>query len=328
MDSIEQLSEQLVLGLLADARDGFLSGEALSDKLGLPRTVVFRRIDDLRSKGYQIDSVPRRGYRLTGVPDRLTSLELAPLLGSLALGASIHAFDLVDSTNEVARALAEDGAEHGTLVVAEAQRRGRGRRGRSWLSPPKANLYFSLVLRPELPIHRVHELTLLAAVAVAEVLQEAGFEAAIKWPNDLMIRGRKVGGILTELTLEDDRVRFVVLGIGLNVNLDPIPEEIARFATSLSLERGEPLPRAFLLAALLAGLETWLEKDVALGFEPVRQRWRELSSTLGRQVQIDDGPAAIEGVAVDLAVDGALLVRDAAGVVHRVVAGDVRTPTL
>lgn len=328
MESTEQLSELMVLELLADAREGFLSGEQLSDKLGLSGPMVFRRIGDLRAKGYKIDAVPHRGYRLSGVPDRLTALEISPILSTRELGASLHAFDSVGSTNEVARELAEDGAEHGTLVVAEEQSQGRGRRGRTWVSPPGSNLYFSLVLRPPLPCERVHELTLLAAVALAEVLREAAFAVTIKWPNDLEIGGRKVGGILAELASQGDRVRFVILGVGLNVNLFPLPPELSAFATSLRAERGEPLPRAFLLAALLASLEAWIDRHLAFGFEPVRARWRELSSTLGRAVRIEDGPNSQSGLAIDLEVDGALIVEDAAGVRHRVVSGDVWPSTL
>ena len=325
MDRAEQLSEELVLGLLAEARDGFLSGEALSDKLGLSRAVVFKGIDALRSKGYQIDSVPRKGYRLVAMPDRVTALELQPILGTHELGRAVHAFDDVDSTNDVARQMAEEGATHGELVVAEAQRRGRGRRGRQWLAPRGTSLLFSLVLRPELPPARAPELTLAAAVAVAEVLRGAGFDARIKWPNDVLIRGKKVAGLLTELSADAERIRFAILGIGLNVNLERVdlPPEVAEGATSLRIERGEPVPRSFLLAALLTSLEDWLERHRESGFAAVRSRWLELSATIGARVTVDDGAERIAGVAVDLDAAGALLVREDGGRLRRVVAGDV-----
>lgn len=325
MDRVEQISEEMVLGLLAEARDGFLSGEALSDKLGLPRSLIFKRIDELRSKGYQIDSVPRRGYRLVGMPDRLTALEVLPVLATHELGRIVHAFDEVDSTNDVARGLAEDGAQHGELVVAEAQRQGRGRRGRSWLAPRGSSLLFSLVLRPELPPARAPELTLAAAVAVCEVLREASFDARIKWPNDVLVRGRKVAGILTELSAAPGALRFAILGVGLNVNFErgALPPEVAENATSLRLERGEPVPRVFLLATLLASIERWLNLLVAEGFEKVAARWSELSATLGARVRVEDGEQRVEGLAMELDPSGALLVRDDAGHVHRVLAGDV-----
>ncbi|MHB8418139.1 MAG: biotin--[acetyl-CoA-carboxylase] ligase [Myxococcales bacterium] len=324
MDRVEEMSEEMVLGLLADARDGFLPGEALSDKLGLGRELVLESIDGLRSKGYRIDAVPRKGYRLVAVPDRLTGLELQPLLATHELGRVIHAFEEVDSTNEEARGLAEAGAGHGELVVAEWQRHGRGRRGRSWLAPRGSSLLFSLILRPELPPARAPELTLTAAVAVAEVLREAAFDARIKWPNDVLIGGRKVAGILTELSAEPSRIRFAVLGIGVNVNLEreALPPEVAEAATALSIERGEPVPRSFLLAALLTSLEGWLDRLCGAGFAGVAARWRELSATLGARVTVE-GAEGRGGVAIDLDETGALLVRDDAGVTRRVIAGDV-----
>ncbi len=321
MEPTEQISEGMVLGLLAEAQDGWLSGEALSDKLGLPRVAVFKQIDGLRAKGYRIELLPRRGYRLVAMPDRLTALELSPLLTTEELGRTVHAEDEVDSTNDVARRLADDGAPHGTLVVAESQRHGRGRRGRAWVSPPGKNLLFSLVLRPDLPPVRAPELTLVAAVAVAEVLRDAGFEARIKWPNDVLLEGRKVAGLLTELCVEGATVRWAVLGIGVDVNAprSAFPPELVETATSLAIVRGEEVPRVFLLATLLASLEAWLGRHEAEGFAPVRERWIELSATLGAKVRAE----GVEGVAVDLAEDGALLVRDASGTIRRVVAGDV-----
>jgi BirA family biotin operon repressor/biotin-[acetyl-CoA-carboxylase] ligase len=324
-DRTEELSEEMVLAFLAEARDGYLSGEVLSDKLGLPKAVIFRRIETLRAKGYQIDAVARKGYRLVAMPDRVTGLELSPILSTEELGRTVHAHGEVDSTNDIARDLAEDGAAHGELVIADSQRHGRGRRGRSWLAPPGSSLLFSLILRPELPPARAPELTLTAAVALAEVLSGAGFEARIKWPNDVLIRGRKVAGLLTELSAEAGKVRFAILGVGLNVNLErsELPPEVAETATSLRAERGEPVPRLFLLAAMLAALEGWLDRLQGEGFAPVRQAWKERSATLGARVTVEEGGERVVGTAVDLDEAGALMVRDLAGKIHRIVAGDV-----
>lgn len=211
-------SEELVLGFLAEAGDEFVSGEAISDKLGLTRAAVWKHVESLRSQGYRIDAVPARGYRLSEIPDRLTALELRPLLNTHDIGQVLHHFELISSTNDHARELAEEGAGHGEVVIADSQTGGRGRRGRPWVSPPGLNAYFSVILRPELPPARAPELTLLASVAICDALRQANVPAAIKWPNDLLVQDRKIAGILTEMASEPERVHWAVIGIGVNVN--------------------------------------------------------------------------------------------------------------
>jgi len=233
-------SEELVLAFLAEAVDEFVSGEAISDKLGLTRAAVWKHVDALRSQGYRIDAVPARGYRLVGIPDRLTPLELRPLLNTHDVGREVHWFEEIASTNDRAKELADDDAEHGEVVVAETQTAGRGRRGRAWASPARRNLYFSVVLRPDLPPVRAPELTLVASLAICDALRQAGVDAGIKWPNDLLASGKKIAGILTELAAEPDRVDWVVLGVGVNVNSrrEDFPDELRDTATSILLERG------------------------------------------------------------------------------------------
>jgi BirA family biotin operon repressor/biotin-[acetyl-CoA-carboxylase] ligase len=318
-------SEELVLAFLAEADDSFVSGEAISDKLGLSRAAVWKHVNALRAQGYTIEAVAARGYRLVGIPDRLGPLELRPLLSTHDVGREVHWFAEVGSTNDVAKELAEEGALHGEVVVAETQTAGRGRRGRAWVSPPGKNLYLSVVLRPELPPSRAPELTLLASVALCEAVRRTGVAgAAIKWPNDVLAGGRKLGGILTEMAAEPDVVQWVVLGTGVNVNAarEDFPEELRDVATSLALERGEPVPRTLFAAALLSGLEAWLDRHAAEGFAPVRAAWRELSDTLGRDVRVRAAGEELVGRAEDVDAQGALLVRTAAGL-QRVLAGDV-----
>ena len=319
-----QNSEELVLSFLAEAGDEFVSGEAISDKLGLTRAAVWKHVESLRSHGYRIDAIPARGYRLAEVPDRLTPLELRPLLNTHDVGQTLHWFEELGSTNDRARELAEEGAEHGEVVIAEAQTAGRGRRGRAWLSPPRKNLYFSIVLRPELPPARAPELTLVASVAICEALRQAGVAAGIKWPNDLLASGRKIGGILTELAAEPDRVSWAVLGVGLNVNARPedFPEAMRAEATSVLIERGQPAPRALLAAACFTAVEDWVDRHAEEGFGPVREAWRERSVTLGREVAVTVEGREIRGTAEDIDETGALLVRGRAGV-ERIVSGDV-----
>ncbi|HET7753689.1 MAG TPA: biotin--[acetyl-CoA-carboxylase] ligase [Anaeromyxobacteraceae bacterium] len=318
-------SEEMVLAFLAEAGDEFVSGEAISDKLGLSRAAVWKHVNALRGQGYRIDAVPARGYRLVEIPDRLGALELKPLLSTHDLGQVLHCHEAVPSTNDVAKQLAEEGAGDGEVVIAESQTAGRGRRGRAWVSPPRKNLYLSAIIRPDLPPQRAPEVTLVASVAVCEAVRQAGVDALIKWPNDVIVNGRKVAGILLEMAAEMDRVQWLVIGIGVNLNGGPgdLPDDLRDTATSVAVERGEPVPRALFAAALLGGLEAWLDRHAAEGFAPIRDAWRSLSGTLGREVRAWMPDGEITGVAEDIDESGALLVRGAAGLT-KIVAGEVQ----
>jgi BirA family transcriptional regulator, biotin operon repressor / biotin---[acetyl-CoA-carboxylase] ligase len=210
-------------------------------------------------------------------------------------------------------------------VIAETQTAGRGRRGRAWASPAGKNLYLSVILRPELPPQRAPELTLVAAVALAQTIADSGLEPKIKWPNDIQLGGKKVAGILTELSSEPERVHFVVLGLGVNLNAEPgdFPPEVAELATSLAVARGVSVPRALFTAALCTRLEQWLEVHAQEGFSPVRAAWKGLSATLGQDVLVRTERDELRGIAEDVDESGALLVRDAKGTLHQVLAGDV-----
>jgi BirA family biotin operon repressor/biotin-[acetyl-CoA-carboxylase] ligase len=324
-DQAEQSNEEMILAFLADGGDEFTSGEALSDKLGLSRTAVWKYVESLRKAGYRIEAVAARGYRLIEVPDRLTALELSPLLNTRELGRVLHYQETISSTNEVAYRLASEGASHGEVVICEQQTAGRGRRGRTWVSPPGLNLYFSVILRPELPPQRAPELTLVTAVAVAETLREAGADTEIKWPNDLQVDGLKVGGILTELSAEPDRVHFAVVGVGLNLNAteEDFPPELREVATSVREVCRHPVSRSLLTAALWARLEQWLDRHAEEGFAPVREAWRSYSCTLGEEVLVKAERRELRGVAEDIDETGALLVRTPEGVLEKILAGDV-----
>ena len=323
--------DAIVLGLLLECADDFVSGGVLCDKLDVPRAELLKRIDSLRERGYVIHTRGGLGYRLVEVPDRLGEAQIGPLLASGELGRKIHHLEELESTNDEAHRLAEAGALHGEVVVADSQTKGRGRRSRSWIAPAGKAVTLSVILRPTLPVARAPEITLASAVAVAEAARELGAHSArIKWPNDVECKGRKIAGLLTELRTETDRVRHAVLGVGFNVSMQmsDFPEELRPLATSLLTESGERQPRPVVVARLLEHLEEWLSLHETEGFGPVADRWRELSSTLGRRVRIESGGASVEGDAVDLADDGALLVRVSGGVLVRVLAGDVEHCTM
>jgi BirA family biotin operon repressor/biotin-[acetyl-CoA-carboxylase] ligase len=318
--------DAFVLGMLLECDDDFVSGSVLCDKLDVPRAELLKRLDSLRARGYVIQASGGRGYRLTGLPNGVSEREIAPLLGTSEIGRAIHHYAELGSTNDEAHRLADLGARHGEVVTAEAQTNGRGRRGRNWISAPGKSIALSVILRPSLAAARAPEITLAAAVAVCEAARELGASTArIKWPNDVECGGRKLAGILTELRADGDRTRHVVLGVGLNCGLVPedFPEELEDRATSLRIEKGEDVPRSLACARLLEALDEWLALHDLEGFAPVRDRFRQLSSTLGRRVRVELEPGVLEGDAVDLAEDGALIVRTPDATLTRVMAGDV-----
>lgn len=314
-----------LLEILA-AQEGYVSGEQLSHRLGISRTAVWKQIQNLRQQGYEIEAEPRRGYRLKGRPDRLLPQEITRQLTTSRLGKRIIYFEEIDSTNEVAKRLAREGAEEGTLVVAEAQTKGKGRLGRQWLSPPGEGIYFTLILRPPFPPQRAPQMTLIAAVAVARALSETtGLEVKIKWPNDILVNGRKVAGILTEMVADMDRIHCLVVGIGININQEKVafPPEVAEIATSLKVELGRSLLRLPILIKCLSELERVYDIWQKEGFRPLLAEWKALSHTLGQWVKVNMMDEIVEGKAVEIEEDGSLIIQQKDGSFYRVIAGDV-----
>jgi BirA family biotin operon repressor/biotin-[acetyl-CoA-carboxylase] ligase len=299
----------------------------LAQRLGLSRAAVWARIEDLRRLGYDITASPHGGYRLVGAPDLLHADDLQARLGATTgIGRDIRVFRETVSTNDVADKLGRDGVREGAVVFAETQTGGRGRLGRKWVSPAGKGLWFSVLLRPPWGPQDSTRLTLLGVTAVARALREAtGCVAEVKWPNDLLLRGRKVAGILLELLAETDRIRHAVLGIGVDVNLvaEDFPAEIRRQATSLRLELGRAVDRAGLAVAVLRELDRDYRRALAGQFEAVAAEWESLCSTLGQYVAIRMGDRTVEGRAEAVDAGGALLVRTEFGRLERVSGGDV-----
>ena len=242
---------------------------------------------------------------------------------TVRLGHALVRLGEVDSTSDEAAALAARGAAHGTVVVAAAQRKGRGRQGRAWFSPPGDNLYLSCVLRPELPAARIPPVTLAAGVAVAEAVASLGVQPRLKWPNDVLASGKKLAGVLTEMTTQGDRVEHVVLGVGVNVATRKFPEELDGVATSVALEVGREVAVDEVLAVLLERLDFWLAQDFAGGLGEVAPAWTSWSGMAGAAVRVEVGGKQVRAVARGIGVDGALEVVDEGGRVLRVMAGDV-----
>src|SRR4030042_44730 len=246
--------EEEILQLLREHPSAFLSGEELSRRLNVSRTAVWKRMNHLRSLGYEIEASTRSGYRLVHSPDLLTPSEVKPSLKTRWMGKVIHYFARLDSTNSKAYELATRGAEEGEVVISECQGKGKGRLGRDWFSPPYLNLYLSVILRPKIPPHQAPLITLMAAVATAEAIEKySGLRPLIKCPNDILLKGRKVEGLLNELQSDTDRIHFVILGIGVNLNVDRqrFPQMIRDRATSLKEGMGRKISRKAFLAMLL-----------------------------------------------------------------------------
>ncbi|MDR2861562.1 MAG: biotin--[acetyl-CoA-carboxylase] ligase [Syntrophobacterales bacterium] len=305
----------------------WVSGKLLAEGLGISRSAVWKHMKALRKEGYEIESTSRRGYRLEHLPDRLFPAEIQMGLKSSCLGrGQIEYYEETDSTNNRARNLAQEGAPEGTLVLAEFQRQGRGRRGRIWRSPKGAGIYVSVILRPHVQPHEAPQLTLLTAVAMAETLREtADLPFAIKWPNDIMVRGKKISGILTEMAMEMERIDYVVVGVGLNVNMrqEDMSPDIRDIATSLAISTGKVFSRVQILRAFLEKLEFYYGLFQARQFERIRLRWKELSGLIGKKVRIDGLDRPFTGEVMDLDQDGFLLLKLKDGTIQRIVAGDV-----
>jgi BirA family biotin operon repressor/biotin-[acetyl-CoA-carboxylase] ligase len=238
----------------------------------------------------------------------------------------IDYFSVIDSTNVRARMIADEGTPEGTIVVAETQLRGKGRRGRSWFSPAGQGIYVSVILRPRIPPSEAPRLVLMAAVAAAEaLLAHAAVPVTVKWPNDILVGGKKIAGILTEMHLYRDRIAHVVIGMGVNVNTpaESLPPEIAAIATSLRIATGQTFSRTELLRTYLEKLEAWYALFRERRFEPIRERWLDLARIIGKQVKIAGVGRDYEGEVVDIDPNGFLILKSPDGAIQQILAGDV-----
>ncbi|MCH3950613.1 MAG: biotin--[acetyl-CoA-carboxylase] ligase [Acidaminococcus sp.] len=315
-----------ILKILREKAPEPVSGQELADKLGITRTAVWKHIQSLKKMGYEIEAHTKKGYIFISAPDKLLPEEIGRVLHTKFVGRHICYQDTVRSTNEILKQLAGNGAEDGTLCVAEEQTGGKGRLSRGWFSPYGKGLWFSLLLKPSFLPQEAPKMTLLAAVAVVRAIRECcGVDAMIKWPNDVLLDGRKLVGILTEMSAEFGHINFLVVGIGINVCVpkEMVPENLRDSAVSIADIAGHPIDRVALLGKVLDYFEEYYERVLKEGFQPVFDKWREYSTTLGRMVKVVSPDKTYLGTAIDIDPDGALLVRKEDGVVEKVLAGDV-----
>ncbi len=304
---------------------GYVSGDLIASRLSISRTAVWKILQQLGRMGYVVEKLKGKGYRLTGAPDRLYPWEVERYLETQFVGREIIYKDSVGSTNDVAFDLARAGCREGTCVIAETQDNGRGRLRRSWRSPYGKNIYASAVLRPAVHPSEVSPLTFISCLAAFDALRSMGLAPTLKWPNDVLVNGRKVCGTLIELSVEPDAVRFVVIGIGLNVNMDDtdMDEEIKGKATSLFHETRNCFERARVCGMLLNNLEKYYEVVKGRGVGEICRLWEERANIRGVPMEIVQMDRVYRGVSEGIGRDGAMLLREENGMVTKVIAGDV-----
>lgn len=315
-----------ILDLLRKSPEEYLSGEEISRQLAVSRTAIWKHMQTLKQAGYEIEAHPRQGYRLKTFPDLLLPYVIRDTLQTKMIGqGEVYYFSDIDSTNNEAKKQASLGCVQGSIVLSEAQLGGRGRLSRGWFSPKGKGIWLSIILRPPFNPYDAPKCTLMAAVAVTKAIRRiTKIQCGIKWPNDILYQGRKLVGILTEMSAEIDAINHIVIGMGINVNVlaEDFPEELQAIATSLAIIKGQEISRLTLLNAILEEMEAVYEQVLQHGFVPILAEWRELSITLGQEVNVMGSGRSFSGTAVDIDQDGALLVQTQA-CLERVLAGDV-----
>lgn len=319
-----------IIEVLKEYSGSYVSGESLAELSGITRAGIWKQINQLREMGYKIDSSSRKGYCLLETPD-LHPFEIVDGLTTRLFGREVFFQAEVDSTNRWAKRLAAEGAAEGTLVLAESQTQGRGRLGRSWSSVPGKGLWFSMILRPKINSAELAGMTILTAVSMAQaIIDVTGIQVLIKWPNDLVFKGRKLAGILAEVNGEADLVNYLIIGLGLNVNHeeDDFPEELKGLATSLRMIKGTELPRRPTLQEFLRIFEGNYQALSTAGLSDIINYAKLHSATLGKMVRINQGyNRTLIGEAVDLDYDGSLWLKEPSGEIVHVYAGEIMRNT-
>lgn len=299
-----------ILRLLRSA-DGYISGQELCNRFGVSRTAVWKAINQLKEAGYEIEAQQNKGYRLMAAPDLMTEAEIKSLMHTEWVAKEVLYFDTIDSTNTKAQELAEKGYPSGTLVVADKQESGKGRRGRSWVSPSGTGIFMTLMIKPDINPNNASMLTLVAALAVAKAITSVtGEEALIKWPNDIVINSKKVCGILTEMNAQFDYINHIVVGIGINVHNESFPEEISQMASSLMIEAGgKRFHRAQIIAETMSYFEQYYDTFLKTqDLSALVREYDELLVNRNKSVRVLDPKEPFDGKAMGITPKGELIV--------------------
>ncbi len=299
-----------ILRLLRSA-DGYISGQELCNRFGVSRTAVWKAINQLKEAGYEIEAQQNKGYRLMAAPDLMTEAEIKSLMHTDWVAKEVLYFDTIDSTNIKAQEFAEKGYPSGTLVVADKQESGKGRRGRSWVSPSGTGIFMTLMIKPDINPNNASMLTLVAALAVAKAITSVtGEEALIKWPNDIVVNGKKVCGILTEMNAQFDYINHIVVGIGINVHNESFPEEISQMASSLMIEAGgKRFHRAQIIAETMSYFEQYYDTFLKTqDLSALVREYDELLVNRNKSVRVLDPKEPFDGKAMGITPKGELIV--------------------
>ncbi len=318
-----------LLEAFTNANGEFISGQKLADILNCSRTAVWKHIEELRNSGFEIEAVRRKGYRVVNKSEKVSENEIQLGLQTKKFGQVIRYLETVDSTQRAAVEFGQQGLPEGTLVIADEQTSGRGRLARSWHSPKHAGIWMSLILRPNVPPQQAPQFTLITAVAVVQAIEEVcGIQADIKWPNDILIAGKKITGILTEMQAEADKINFIVIGIGMNVNQkeEDFPPELQEIATSLAIQTGKRHSRAALVQTILLKLEKYYELYLEKGFTPIKLLWESYSNSIGKEITARTITGSITGKALGISETGVLKLRDNQGNIHDIYSADIDIP--
>lgn len=313
-----------ILNILKKYEGEYVSGEKLSEELGITRAGIWKHMKSLKEAGYEIESVSNKGYKLIGTPDKIDEEEVAPFLKTKYIGRTFNHHEEIDSTNTEAKRECAKNVIEGMVVTAEAQTKGKGRLGRQWESPKSTGIWMSVVLTPDISPVLAPKTTIIGAAAVYSALKDMGINAGIKWPNDIVVEGKKVCGILTEMNAEIERINYIILGIGINVNMDEFPGELKEKATSLKVQLSEEVSRKELTAKVLNYLEYYYDLFKSTGsIKEVINICRKGSVLLGKEVRVINGGKETICTAVDIDEDGELIVKHEDGTLHKVLSGEV-----
>lgn len=318
------MTKSKILNLLRNS-EGYISGQKLCEELCVSRTAVWKVIEQLKQEGYEIEAVRNKGYLLKEIPDILSKAEIESCISTKWAGREVYYTPQIDSTNVKAKALGDEGALQGTLVVADEQIKGRGRRGREWSSPAGSSIYMTLLLKPDCAPDRAPGLTLVMALAVAESLEEiTGQQVGIKWPNDIVVNGRKVCGILTEMSLEADYIQYVVIGTGINVNTEEFPEELQSMATSLFIETGKTYQRSKIIASVMKHFEENVDKYFKTqDMTELKEKYEKFLLNKNKEVRVLQPGNEYLAKALGINEKGELLVQKTDGTMEEIYAGEV-----